>query len=206
MFGLVRNKWKMPTRRPHERPTGLKAQTKYPDGRIETFKVSLDDIPPMILGINLPRPGLLVGGSPSDVPKDVKGVCYTNPEAWKKIGGGKRIQLPIVQLKIDSFVRMIAKIAHSYIVSHYGIGNFRPLLPDLILGKNKLHYYLVGGYDPDAPETPEADHQLLALIPKVNGQHYVAAGVRLFSRWGMPTYLAMVGETDGEIKPIRPFD
>jgi hypothetical protein len=107
-----------------------------------------------------------------------------------------------LRFKPDIFARVLAKIAHTTAIAHFGIDSFRPLLPGVILGTDKNVPYLVGGYapptDPDPPLAAgrhNVSHQMaMCIVRNDSGHHLLFATIRLFPFTGAPTYSVVVGE------------
>ena len=97
---------------------------------------------------------------------------------------------------------MIAKIAHAHTVAQCGIGTFRPLLLDFILGKDVRRLHLVGG-QMEVPKPTPGEFGRIRIYDHVaaSGVNYVMADVHLFRSSGAPVYTVVVGETNGEIVP-----
>jgi hypothetical protein len=97
------------------------------------------------------------------------------------------------------FRKMIAKIAHSYLVMELGQDGFKPLLPDLIRGTDQaadglLGRELVGTAGPLRPSLSETGHLLDREIVTTNGHSYHVVRVGLFRQHALPEYLAVAGE------------
>jgi hypothetical protein len=101
------------------------------------------------------------------------------------------------------FVRMIAKIAHSYAVAELKVDGFSPYLLDLILGRvEKLTHGLQWvGCEPTIPP-PTGDLLSLSynkcILP--DGRKRIVAKVQLFPFFSTPVYHIVVGEWDGDLK------
>jgi hypothetical protein len=95
-----------------------------------------------------------------------------------------------------AFARMLAKIAHSYVVAELGLDGVDPELPDLILGKYPdLASYVIGASPHYFPARRDRfSHQLsLGLLP--HGERWlVCVHIRLFATHNTPAYLVIGGE------------
>jgi len=88
-----------------------------------------------------------------------------------------------------SFVRMLAKIGHSYAVAIYGMDGFRPLALDLILGRDRRANYLVGG-GADAFPHENCGYWLgHTLLPS----GLIQIKIQLFPSLKTPVYQVVVG-------------
>jgi hypothetical protein len=92
------------------------------------------------------------------------------------------------------FGRMLAKIAHSFATAELGLGGFRPLLNDLILGKPTRHaaQFVGGTFEPEA-KGQERNEISISLMSAVFRDYYVVR-LRLFADLEMPSYLIVAGE------------
>jgi hypothetical protein len=95
------------------------------------------------------------------------------------------------------FVRMLAKVAHSYCAAELGVDGFKPYLTDLILGRYELltHGLQWVGCEPDVPP-PTAALIDLAWNKFVfaDGRKLLCAKLRLFPFFTTPVYHIIVGE------------
>lgn len=88
-----------------------------------------------------------------------------------------------------ALARMLAKIAHAITVANYGLGSFRPFLPEVILQeKNVFHY--VGGAPIDSTRRTDVLHSV-AVEEQQNG--LIIVYLRLFTILGAPAYRIVVG-------------
>ncbi|HVW74764.1 MAG TPA: hypothetical protein VHC39_14105 [Rhizomicrobium sp.] len=97
-------------------------------------------------------------------------------------------------LDAHSFLRMLGKIAHSFLTAEIGLGTFRPTLPDMILGKSEDFWRYIGGVDKPGPASEEL-HEISIEPPRQHeGRSYHMVRLRLFARLGAPAYLIAAGE------------
>lgn len=195
MLGPFRIRLALPTRRPEERPSALPIEFIRVDGRREQKTVGAQEVPLACIGFRLAAPGLLRGLPPTETLEGELVVRHLEDETRKHLSPeGQRVKLGTINML--TFSRMLAKIGHSYAVANLGLGSFRPLLPDLILGKSSTAPYLVGG---DASTQPPATEPVLHHVYLQNcltrGVEYVLVAIRLFAFVGMPRYHVVVGET-----------
>jgi hypothetical protein len=130
-----------------------------------------------------------------------------DPEAvarlQRKLGN---VMPPPDQISPLRFIRLLAKISHSIAVAIYGLGSFRPLLLDLILGRTQSFSDLVGGEMVTPPPMPGNPTYFLTLSQgQVGGAGpwYLVVHLRLFPAFGAPLYHIVVGEMDAPV-PDRP--
>jgi hypothetical protein len=136
MLGNFRIAMGAPTRRPKERPKTISVRT----GRISADRSRVDDIKTieidptdiiMFPSFTFPTAGILEGRDPAvDIEYQVN-IHRTDDRAVEFCRQHGAIETPLIYPM--AFLRMVAKIAHSYAVAELGLGNFRPLLLDLIL-------------------------------------------------------------------------
>jgi hypothetical protein len=142
-------------------------------------------------------PGILKGLEPGSELQWER-VVLANAEAFRECAakfGGEVSAERLIDL--DSYLRMIAKIAHGWAVAHRGLGSFEPLLPDLILGKRpELLPYLLGDTPWEKTESFEGrlSHMLLLTNLEWKGKSYLLARVWLFAAHNAPAYTVVVGE------------
>jgi hypothetical protein len=94
------------------------------------------------------------------------------------------------------FSRLLAKIAHCYIIAEYGIDGFKPLCTDLILGKTDNWCHLVGGEFDIPPPQPGKGH-ITDIYLKVASPHIlIIVDIRLFASNETPKYHVVAGSID----------
>jgi hypothetical protein len=106
------------------------------------------------------------------------------------------------------FARLIAKIGHGYATAELGIGTFRPLTTDVILGHSDDYYYYVGGSWDIDPAIPGGDHITNISFRFTSSQTaWVVVDIRLFSAAQTPSYHAIVGKIDlSNVEHLRAFE
>lgn len=213
MFGAMRIQQGFPTRRPKDRPTHLPVDVIGDDGAVGIKTVPAMLHPGSFFMFRFGPPGILLQLPPSET-FQAEGWAYVpghrNPAYFTRHGSrGHKIGM----FHPGIFSQMLAKIAHSFAVADQGLGSFRPMLPDLILGRSKTPSYLVGGDLDVAPPLPVlhrlhlecrwpyAHEQLLTqggpTVLVVGGappRQYLVVHIRLFANWGGPQYHVVVGE------------
>lgn len=90
-----------------------------------------------------------------------------------------------MEFRVDSFIKVLAKIGHAACVAAVGIDGFQPSLISIIEGNIDGYQQFVGSTPNDVSllpfEYPEGLHQVAVDILERNGSRYVAAEIRLFS-------------------------
>jgi hypothetical protein len=191
-----------PTRRPKDRPKSIAIRT----GRLSEDAASIADIQTVTISstelvmypsFTFPGAGTLEGRSvETDVSYQVNlhRLQGQFEEFSRKHGA---IESPL--LLPMAFLRMIAKIAHSYAVAELGLGGFRPYLLELILCRiQELNQALqwIGC----EPQLPPSTADLFSLtwnkVILADGRRLVIVHIRLFPFFGTPHYHLVVGEWD----------
>lgn len=198
MMGLTRARLGIKGRRakakPSTRPLGL---GKDESGRYVSrgsVEIPVSDLPLVFVGMVLRAPTILSGQPASEA---VNGTPWyqVNAADAKKFMPNDKDGMDIGEFHAGFFCRMIAKIAHSFVVAERGLESFTPLLPDLILGRSNTACHWIGGPPvPLPPADPKGGHKVeLIHIDTPKGIRYVGANVRLFAQFGAPEYAAVVG-------------
>jgi hypothetical protein len=106
----------------------------------------------------------------------------------KKFNLGKNIDM-------FAFVRLLAKIAHSYCCAELGVDGFKPYLLPIILDENREYAADLIGSDFSSHPTIGHFHDMQLLCSeRVVGQKVLLVRVRLFSQYETPTHHLIVGE------------
>ncbi|CUS43453.1 MAG: hypothetical protein V4610_07680 [Pseudomonadota bacterium] len=192
--------------RPIREWLGMSSRTK---GRPKTLPMFVDtdgggsrkvDVPVDIYPVSLlvpvqPVPTLLrdrFGPSPA-----------ANPPIWARMIAGDSAALEAMglpaaasqMLDAHACFRMVAKIAHSMAVAAFGFGSFEPLLLDCILrGWDDAQEAFIGSL-PGIERPRMAMHRVDLSPPgwSAGEGDMLIAKVRLFARYGAPTFLVVVG-------------
>jgi hypothetical protein len=196
MFGTARVRMRLPTRRREGHPTTLPVEF-IREGAHGRRIVPADEAPMAFLGFQFLVPGLLRSAPPA-ADTEVKLVAMlVQDEALTRLGP-ELGRFKLGTIRPGTFARMLAKIAHAYVVANWGLDSFQPLLPDLILGRPgaapALH--LVGG-DPRPPEPETVLHRVYRQTGFQGGRNYIVVAIRLFAFSGLPRYHVVVGEPRG---------
>jgi hypothetical protein len=163
-----------------------------------TEEVAPNEFPLAYCSLRLPPPAVLVD---RDVTAQVNYEAWArvSPEEFKKHAPNDKDGIAIALVEPDAFVRMLAKIAHSYAVAELGEAAFSPVLCDFIRGKPMRALQWIGGELRDPPAT-SSFHDIRWRIQTVNVTHYVVVDLRLFCFMASPLYRIVVGRL------ISPFD
>ena len=197
MFGPLRIRLDLKTRRKKERPKHLPIVTFDDKGNCKAITVSSNKFPRVCMGLKLPAPGILLGEKPTrvlDNPTIV--VSYENSEIRQYMPKDKH-GVGLGVMHCNAFILLLAKIAHAFAVAKFGIEGFKHRLPPLIVGADgdweDTLLYLVGG-DTEETQREQILHSLNHRLVSINSQLYVVVTIHLFAFMGMPRYQVVVGE------------
>ena len=197
MFDRFRRFYGLPTRkgkrdRAHVNFTHLAA-----DGSVKSISVPTGEHPVGLVLPVLDEPRIL-GGLPEFETQTIQIRFWRHGpplDKFKQFNEKHGSRAVAVNMDLLSFSRMLAKIGHAYATAVLGIDGFTPLLPKLIRGEISNWSHYVGGYGGKTPNvTSDKEMHVLGLEPvEVNGRLYLIGMVRLFSRFGAPSYACAVG-------------
>lgn len=150
MYGAMRTRFRVATRRPRQRPKSFEIGIIDKQGRHRYIKIPPEEYHASAYMFKMKKPKILLGLPPyannldwtacilSAAPDDMDRLV-------KKYGWDRMFSL---KSTINEFCRLLAKIAHSYAIAELGYRSFKPFLLDIILGKTEsCGYYIGGKYD-----------------------------------------------------------
>lgn len=180
-------------RRAKEMPQKLPLTIVRYDGRIETKELPKAEYPAMLIMPKLIEvPTILTG----QLPNPNKTI-----DAWGHMSNVdlidtyKESRIGYVPYHSGRWLRMLAKIAHSYAVAKGGINGFKPLLPKLIKDFESAPTHYIGCLGDPLPPKEETLHRLDLIKYKANNSRkYLIVNLRLFANFGAPQYHIVVGE------------
>jgi hypothetical protein len=162
-------------------------------------KVHQDDYPGIVISFVNGLPGILTGATPSDNYSGGISIA-TLPLFGERLNRLKaKSQAREVsfnpEFHIDHLGRMLAKIAHGYAVGELGYGSFRPLLLDIILGRQPLYisHYVGGLRDQEIPQGSDL-HEIEIDNTDLGKGRYVVVRIQLFADRKLPEYYVVAGE------------
>jgi len=200
MLWPLRLRLGMRSRHKKKQPNKTTTYIVNKDGKSEKVTLPRMDFPRAFPGFVLPPPGLMTSRSPEEDVQFKMVVIY--PEEDIKVLKNKgRKKIGLAQIEINTFMRCMAKIAHSFAcaVCEY---EFEPLLIDFILGNSKkIPFNFVGGHYEPTPSAPEI-HRLFTCYYELGNDQYFYVGVQLFSQAGLPTYGFLVGKLKEKVNFI----
>jgi hypothetical protein len=163
------------------------------DANFRFDSTPIGDHPVKIIFPRFAPPGILWGLEPS-VDFSLTGIsAYTSPSELKpKLSNERQGEFQMFDPSV--VCRSVAKIAHSAAVAHFGLNAFRPVLPNVILGKDKYISYLVGG-SLRKGKVLSSLHRITLEIRS----GYILATVQLFARYGIHPFSVVVGLAGPEL-------
>jgi HNH endonuclease len=200
MLIAPRTHWKIKTRRPKKRPTMLPVGIGEPEKDFEWRGASITDHP-LAFGLPVFAPaGILTNEPPRREFHLLTAWAYKSDEADDRLKAHGETAGMWQWFSPELFCRMLAKIAHSFVVAELHLDSFVAFLPDIILGRSEIISHHVGGtIAPDVPPTStpagsELQHDLAIYYRSVrDGPPVVSATVQLFSTLHAPVYEVIVG-------------
>ena len=198
MYLPLRTKENFPTRDKKDRPKSFKATIIKADNSRETINVPVSIYPTLYPIILPPQPGILSATKNGKTNYETKVILAGNQDEMHAFAAAYPDAVEFEfnwNLSLVALLRVLAKIAHSYIVACYGIIGYTPLLPSIILGKQDPAY-LVGGIaeivETDKSRERNYENGLQLFIAKEG--HLIVnidiAGGRF------PTYSVVAGKVD----------
>jgi hypothetical protein len=149
MFKSLRVHQLFPTRKPKKRPAHIEIiEGKTPHGSPMRL-IPTSDAPGVFVLPEFDPPGILLDREPTNLIKIVRHNVYATTidarfRQKKLIGAGMKGALAYTQFEPIKFARVLAKIAHCFVIAAAGINRFSPLLVPIILGQDKNVSFYVG--------------------------------------------------------------
>ncbi len=181
------------TRHPKERPTEVRFEVSEGDGSTRVEKWPIERLPVFLVMPVYPAAKRLhdLWDGPLNPPNGTEWLYISDQEALKEISGdGGAVKIGSVDF--NTFAKLLAKIAHGFLVCELGIDNFQPLVTELVLGKTDEYWPWVGGtVDWLIPEPTE---DLIQVHSYHHKSGYVVVRIRIFPNLGAPTYHVVAGK------------
>ena len=198
---------------PSKRPSSKRSKTMplfaVREGKEYKVEIDKDDFPAALFLIRFLEPPLirLIMGLPPEHKREIKSWVHWfrfDPLLLLEKYGVQ--EFAAMRLDIRYFCRMLAKIAHAFMVAEHGPDGFDAFLPPVIT-------------DPDFQSRSALKFIgcLPALEPREDGLHMIANGkaqvgdkkfwitkIRLFANLGAPTYIILAGAPKGSNLPPPP--
>jgi hypothetical protein len=193
--------------RASRKPRKFMAVNLTRNGRQERYMVKPEDHPGAMIGWAFNEPGLFTDQPLSEgitARVSITILVDNFEERVKRLPG--EINL-LMRPPCDpvGFARMLAKIAHAYAVAKLGPHGFRPLLTDLILGRDKMHLSHYVGTSPREDQPTGERHYVSLATNHVSGQSFLVAEIKLFGHTKKaPIHTVIVGEPLTTAAPHAP--
>lgn len=164
-------------------------------GRDVVLRLPLEAHPTCLLMVKLNAPRLLL---PARSYSPIQGAWALELNDFNEMVRRGMPHFTSPALDTLKFCQLLAKIAHGYAVSIFGLDNFHPLLPEFIRREFATNekwpdcYNLVGG-DPTEYGPSEPLHVLGWGVAPTGGVDYLVVAIRLFAALGAPVYHVVVG-------------
>ena len=161
-------------------------------GQAVRLNVPRDYAPHFIFHVEIDAlPGLLIGQSEDVFPEGRIKLENEQLNIAAKFPLGEPISPP--GIKIANFLRLPAKVAHSFATVELGVGAFRPLLLDYIKDRQAkdVPWRLVGGARREG--SSDKDYEISWREQTVQGVKYVVVEMRLLARLNFPKFIVVAG-------------
>lgn len=196
MFGPLRMKLGLPTRRPKERPETLPIILRYSDGSQTKLEVPIDEYP-FALGMLELQPARILRKLPPDSTGRMDAYIWHSHhsedlQTFLRKHGAVGCRISSLKFETLQFSQMLAKIAHGWAYAHTE-RNYLPLVPDLLFGRTMDPNYIVGSkINLDlGPTQPDTFFQINIREKKELG--VTAVFLRILPNLNSPTYHVAVG-------------
>ncbi len=197
MYGVLRIKRDFRTRRKKERPHAGEVPFINATGERRISLLPMSDVPTVYGVLDLPEPGIISGAPRSESNPEVQIHLRGDVAEISKALSSYPSDAIELSAEVDwgAFSRLLAKIAHSYLVAVVGEVGYEPLLPDLILGKSRHLAHLVGGVsEPVEPEAAGAD--LAVAWRHIRDEPYLTVYIQLLGRGRTPIYQVVAAKVE----------
>lgn len=196
-YGIYRAEQGTQSRRKRNQRSTLEAKIQVDgadfSGNRVCAEVRVADLPRMPLLVRLEEPGYFT----DDMRELAPGITLECIDTGQSVFQELLQKLNWYQLSVDSsgikpesFIRVLAKIAHAFSCAEYN-GNFSPLLLPVILGEAKANTYLVGGF---SPQLTQNSVPLLAREKVHNGERLLVVAISLHFFPKLPRYQVISGK------------
>jgi hypothetical protein len=197
MYGQLRAKHGYKTRRKKKRPVSYPLSYVHFSGSTRSLELSLSDYPNAFLIPYLPAPGILTGAPLTETNPEIRLELQASPDQLAQ--AASLIESEWITFSTPNvfawgdFCRLLAKIAHGFLIASYGQEGYVPYLPNLILGRSHYLAHYVGGFDEDEGVCGSSHNVSLITLP-VDGRCYLAVNIHLMGGIKMPTYQVIAAE------------
>lgn len=200
MYGLLRVKRGFKTRRKNSQPTSAGVGLFDQAGEKRITLLPIDQVPTLYGALELPPPGILSGAPRTESNPELK--IHLKGDESEMAAAAATLGADTIALKVivewRAFARLLAKIAHSYLVATVGLRGYTPLLPDLILGRSLHLSHYVGGAV-GALQDQVGDSDVTLVCQEAENEPHLTVYVQLLGRGRLPIYLVVAARViDGE--------
>ena len=158
-------------------------------------RVPVAELPRLHISVHLPRPQVLSGepltigslGASLKAQSDP-----TSQEVYQRLLNKYNLKTisATALIQVETFLRVLAKIAHAFAVAEYGFNGFLPTLLPIIKGESDFLMKYVGCESSDQAQNPEA----LSVSELVhNDVSYLSVSISLHSFPQLPRYQVIAG-------------
>jgi hypothetical protein len=199
MYGTYRDVQGVQTRhrkREEQRRNGTVVMngTTFDDQPCEV-RVPIRELPGVHISIHLPVPQVLSGRplTVGSLGSHVK--AQSDPTILQRLLTKYNLKTISAEahIQVETFLRVIAKIAHAFAVAEYGIEGFSPMLLPIINGESDHLIQYVGSETPEQAQSVEP----LSISELVhNGVVYLSVFISLHSFPQLPRYQVIAGTTN----------
>jgi hypothetical protein len=169
------------------------------NGIAELVEVPIKDMPRRIM-VPAPQVPGMMHPNPTD-PSNIHRYAYYNFYDTNEIAlflkkhEAQDVAINVNTIKIRHYMRVIAKIAHSFAVAQLGIEGFQPILTPFIMGEETFDASFVMGTSRIRWTGP--DRHFISLTKELHhGVNVWVCKLQLFTDFGLPEYVAVVGTAD----------
>jgi hypothetical protein len=177
-----------------EHPTELPVYTEI-NGVFRLQQIPLAEHPAPLFMEAFNPPGLFSGRSASESARNYRAGIWIDNQRLRVPEGAQSVY---TDGWVNHFMmaRMLAKIAHGMAVFTFGLDGFKPVLLDIISGKDLRETFYYIGVKPDMSEKDTYPLDLRCGIERTTG--CVTVTIRLFANLGAPVYVVAVGDPTQE--------
>jgi len=181
------------TQHPHERPANVTFRVTDEDGSVRSVLWPAESLPIFLIMPVYPVAQLMrpLMARPVNPPNGTAWIFNSSFGDLAKVGG-KGGAVLIGAIDYLAFARMLAKMAHGFIVCELGLNKFRPHVKELIRQETDEYWHWVGG-SADWTE-PDPTDDIFQIHQYNHSGGSIIVRIRIFPCLGAPPYHVVVGE------------
>lgn len=192
-LGAFRAQTKAPSKRPKQRPSQYNLKIQNRNGKFDTLNIPIQDYPAFLILPKFSSVPMILSGETIDPEKTCDAWAQiTNINLYKNLDA----KIGFVPFHPSKWLRMLAKISHSYAVAKLGLNAFKPFLPKIILGHQSATLEYFGCPTEETPPAEGVGHRIELINAIINGNSevkYLVVNLRLYEIYGAPQYHIVVG-------------